>query len=293
MGNLPGMKALPYRAGRHCHGALNPLYATLSFSPDLTARLTPYGIDDPWRAYFAVRAAPLGAVGAETVTATFYNFSPGLIARHMPAVWRLASPEAVLDARIQAADSTLRRLLGESLISAPELTEAAGLALRATEACAAQARPLYAAHAGLPVPDEPHLRLWHAAGLLREHRGDGHLTVLLREGLDPVEALVTHTASGYGMRMDWARDTRGWSREDWSAAEERLRERGLLDRDGGLAEDGVALRKEIENETDRLDLAPYEHLGANGVRRLTELAATFALTAQEAGAFPDGVVGRG
>lgn len=32
------------------------------------------------------------------------------------------------------------------------------------------------------------------------------------------------------------------------------------------------LRKEIEDRTDRLDRAPYQHLGAAGVERLTELA---------------------
>ena len=118
----------------------------------------------------------------------------------MPAVWESASPEAVLAARLRAVDATLRRLLGEE---ADRLRrrwrEAAELALRAAEACTRTARPLYAAHADLPVPDEPHLALWHAATLLREHRGDGHLAALLAPELDPLEALVSHTATGKGM----------------------------------------------------------------------------------------------
>ena len=49
------------------------------------------------------------------------------------------------------------------------------------------------------MPEQPHLAFWHATTLLREHRGDGHLAALLELGLDPLEALVTHTATGKGM----------------------------------------------------------------------------------------------
>ncbi|MYS75898.1 hypothetical protein GTY88_36575, partial [Streptomyces sp. SID5926] len=70
------------------------------------------------------------------------------------------------------------------------------------------------------------------------------------------------------------------------AACDRLRGRGLLDAAGGLTEDGAALREGVERETDRLDAAPYAHLGAEGVARLTELGTGFARTALGAGAFP-------
>ncbi|MDB1089772.1 hypothetical protein PJ985_19640 [Streptomyces sp. ACA25] len=287
------MMSLPARAGRHCYGALNPLHSALYFAPDLAKELRPHGVDHPSAVYFAGRAAPLGAVGAATVSATFYNFRPELVARHVPRVWELVTPAAALEARLRATDSMLHRLLGQDALTSPEMTEAADLALRAAEGCAWYGRPLYAAHAALPVPREPHLRLWHAATLLREHRGDGHLAVLLRERLDPLEALVSHTASGHGMTPSWVLTTRGWTQQDWAGAQDRLRRRGLLAADGELTEDGMALRKEIEHETDRLDLAPYEHLGADGVQRLTELAGAFALRAAEAGAFPADLFGKG
>lgn len=287
------MSTLPPRAGRRCHNALNPLHSTLYFSPDLTQELGALGIEDPRAAYFATRGAALGAVGAGAVTSTFYNFNHELVARHLPAVWSAASPEAVLDARLRAADTTLRRLLGEEVIASAELAEAAGLALTAAGACTRHARPLYAALADLPVPTEPHLAYWHAAGLLREHRGDGHLAALLAAGLDPVEALVSHTATGKGMSPRWVLGTRGWSRADWDAAAGRLRTRGLLDDEGDLTEAGTALRAGLEETTDRLDAAPYEHLGADGVARLTDLGRGFLFTAASAGAFPDDLVGRG
>ncbi|WP_329140038.1 SCO6745 family protein [Streptomyces sp. NBC_00670] len=285
--------SLPERAGRRCHNVLNPLHSTHYFSPDLGRELAAVGVGDPAAAYLAARAAAMGAVGAGVVTAAFYNFRPGLVARHVPAVWEAASPAVVLAARVRAVDATLRRLLGEEVRTAKEVAEAAELALRAAEACTPVARPLYAAHAGLPVPEEPHLALWHAATLLREHRGDGHLAVLLAAELDPVEALVSHTATGKGMAPKWALGTRGWKREDWEAAVGRLRGRGLLDGDGELTGAGVALRREIEVETDRLDRGPYEHLGAAGVGRLTELAGELAGRVLAAGAFPAGMVGRG
>ncbi|MCX4843841.1 hypothetical protein [Streptomyces sp. NBC_00893] len=286
------MSTLPPRAGRRCHNAINPLHSTVYFSPDLGKELGELGIDDPNAAYFAARSAAMGAVGPGAVTAAFYNFNHDLVARHLPAVWSVAAPQAALDARLRAADTTLRRLLGEEVIASPELAEAAGLALRAAEGCTRHARPLYAAHADLPVPEEPHLAYWHAGTLLREHRGDGHLAALLTAGLDPLEALVSHTATGKGMSPRWVLTTRGWRRDDWDAARERLRGRGLLDAEGELTEAGVALRAELEEATDRMDAAPYEHLGAEGVERLTELGRGFLFTAASAGAFPADLMGK-
>jgi hypothetical protein len=136
------------------------------------------------------------------------------------------------------------------------------------------------------------MALFHAATLLREHRGDGHVALLMAAGLDGLEAVVTHTATGKGMTPKWVFATRGWSQEEWDAACERLRGRGLLDGDGELTEQGVALRAQIEADTDRLDRAPYEHLGAPGVERLTELGRAFARAAVGAGAFPADLVGK-
>ncbi|MFE2051639.1 SCO6745 family protein [Streptomyces sp. NPDC059459] len=283
---------LDARAGRRCHNALNTLHSTHYFSPDLGRELGALGVTDPRAVNFAARAAALGPVGAGVVTAAFYNYRHDLVARHVPAVWETVAPGQALAARERAVDATLRRLLGEEILTSPEMSEAAGLALRAAEGCARGARPLYAAHADLPVPEAPHLAYWHAATLLREHRGDGHVAALAAAGLDGLEALVTHTATGKGMTPKWIFSTRGWSREEWDAATDRLRGRGLLDGAGEPTGAGAALRDEIERETDRLDAAPYARLGVDGVARLTELATAFARTAVGAGAFPADLLGR-
>ncbi|WP_435240965.1 SCO6745 family protein [Streptomyces cucumeris] len=286
------MTSLPERAARRCHTVVNPLHSAVYFAPDYGHELARLGMEERGAVYFVSRAAAFGRVGAGVVTATFYNFKHELIARHLPKVWDVISPEAALDARLRAADSVLRRVLGDETVASKEMAEAAELALRATEACSRAARPLYAAHADLPTPDAPHLAFWHAATLLREHRGDSHLMTLVGAGLDGVEALASHAASGKGMSPKWILRTRGWNEDEWTAAQDRLRDRGLLTADNELTEAGTELRAALENETDRLDAAPYEHLGAAGVARLTELAGALTTTALERGAFPGDLIGK-
>ncbi|MEU3409050.1 hypothetical protein ABZ766_34590 [Streptomyces sp. NPDC006670] len=283
----------PHAARRCWHAAINPLHATSYFSPELFEELGALGVTHRVAVNLASRSAAMGAVGPGTVTATFYNYRHDLVSRHLPAVWDTATPEQVLAARLRAVDRSLRRLLGPETIASPELAEAADLAIRATEACTRHGRTLYAAHADLPVPEEPHLRLWHATTLLREHRGDGHLAALLITGLDPLEALVSHTATGRGMTAKWVKSIRGWEQSDLDAAADRLRARGVLDAAGELTDEGHALRERLETETDRLDAAPYEHLGAAGTARLHALGGALVRQVIGAGAFPADLFGKG
>ena len=279
--------------GRRCHNSISPVHACVYFAPEQQDALAALGLERGSMTYLAGRAAPLGAVGAGTVTATFYNFNHSHVARYVPAAWAVTTPEAVLTARLRGADRTLRRLLGRDAVESTEMVEAAGLALRATEACRREARPLYAANAELPVPEEPHLALWHAATLLREHRGDCHLTALTVAGLSGIEALVLHNATGTAPTSALFMRTRGWSAQQWGEARDRLRERGLLDEAGDLTETGAALRAEAEAFTDRLDAAPYDHLGPAATSRLTELAGGFTAILRAAGAFPAEHFGKG
>ncbi|MCZ4123447.1 SCO6745 family protein [Streptomyces sp. H39-S7] len=278
---------------RLCHQAVAPLHGCVYFSPDHADELAALGLQRGAMVYFAGRAAPLGAVGAGTVSATFYNFNHEHVERCIPAAWTLTEPQAVLGARLRGVDRTLRRLLGDEAVTSNDMAEAAELALRATEACRREARPLYAANADLPVPEEPHLALWHAATLLREHRGDGHLAALAIAGLSGIEALILHNATGTAPKAALFMQTRGWSAQQWAAAQDRLRGRGLLDESGDLTESGADLRSGAEELTDRLDTAPYDHLGPAATARLTALAGGFTRTLRAAGAFPALQFGKG
>lgn len=268
-----------------CHRVLDPLHSAIYFAPETDERLGATGLRPGRMTYFASRSAPMGAVTAGTVAATFYNFNPALVAKHIPRAWTLATPAEVLEARVELADVVLRRLLGDA-VSGPEVAEAAELAREATEACTSEGRPLYAAHAGLDWPTEPHLVLWHASTLLREFRGDGHIAALVVNGLGGLEALITHTATGRGFVPAAAKATRGWSDEEWDEASARLRAQDVLDAEGGLTDNGRALRERVEDQTNAAACAPWRHLGAEKSARLHELGRALSRAAVAAGAFP-------
>ena len=76
-----------------------PLHALLYFAEEFLVAGERAGLTGFWQTYFALRAAPLGPVGPAVVTATFYNFAPGFVARRVPAVWEAVTPAAALEAR--------------------------------------------------------------------------------------------------------------------------------------------------------------------------------------------------
>jgi hypothetical protein len=220
------------------------------------------------------------------VTATFGNFSPAIVARHVPRAWTLATPEQVLAARSAAARASLTRLLADP--PAEDVAELAGLLREACTVLTPEGRPLYAGHADQPWPEDPLLEVWHGVTLLREHRGDGHVLSLVRHGLSGLEALVTHTLTGRGFTEQAAQATRGWSAEEWAAAVAGLTDRGLV-ADGALTADGVALRAAVEQETDELSAAPFVHLGVERTERVADLGGRLSARLVANGAYPAGV----
>ena len=283
--------SLPPGTAARAHRALDTLHSLTYFVREADEQYAAIGLRSGRMHYFASRSAAMGRVGAGVVTATFHNFHPGLVARFVPSVWDVAAPADVLEARLRVADLALRRLLGTDVINGADVAEAAGLARAATEALSRPGRPIYAAHADLPWPDEPHLVLWHAITLLREHRGDGHVAVLVGHGLSGLEALVTHTATGRGFSPEAARATRGWSEAEWDAAVSALTARGLLEAEG-LAPAGLELREQLEAATDELAADPWRALGPDATDRLTEVGRALSRQAVAAGAFPPGLLAR-
>jgi hypothetical protein len=261
-----------------------PCHAVVYFSPEPRSAFEAVGLRGFWRGYFAGRAAPLGAVGAAPVTACFYGFSPGFVARALPSIWALTTPVRALEARVEGADAALRRLLDVDALH-DTIDEAARLLEDGLRACDPAGRPLYAGNAALPWPEDPVARLWHATTLLREHRGDGHVAALLTAGLDPCEAHVTQVAAT-GVTVDTIQPYRGWADEDWDAATRRLVARGWMTDAGQLTDDGRAGRDAVEEATDRLAAAPVERLGAERVKRLCALLEPIVTALVEAGELP-------
>jgi hypothetical protein len=174
---------------------------------------------------------------------------------------------------------------GPEAAAAPEVRELAGLLREACSVLTPEGRPLYAGHADLPWPDDPLLQLWHAATLLREYRGDGHITTLLLADLSGLEALITHTATGRGFLPEVAKVLRGYSDEEWAAACAALADRGLLD-DAGLTEEGRELRDRLEAETDVLSADPWLQLGPERTARVIELGKGLSARLVANGAYP-------
>jgi helix-turn-helix protein len=275
---------------RPAHDATNVLHALIYFAPEAEQQLTGVGLEPGRMGYFASRSAPMGAVGAGVVAATFYNFNPAIIADCIPRAWELASPAAVIGARFAAVDAALIRLLGPDAVASADVTTLAALVREAASACSAEGRPLYAGHADLDWPDPAHLVLWHGLSLLREHRGDGHIAALVASGLSGIEAQITHVATGTGFAPSFAQSSRGWSQQEWDSAAAGLAERGLLDQEGALTPAGQAQRDHIEQETDRMAAAPWQHLGDERTLEVIRIGKTLTRAVLSAGAIPrDGV----
>jgi hypothetical protein len=261
---------------------LEPYHGLVYFAPEATAAYEALGVIG-FDGYFASRAAPMGPVPADVVVATFFNFNPDVVRQAIPAAWQAAAPGRLVAARLEAADAALRRALGDRLAD-PGVARAAELSRAAAEGCTPAGRPLYAAHATLPWPDPPHLALWHGVTLLREFRGDGHIACLVEAGLDGVDALVLHAASGEVPRSA-LQTSRHWDDEAWEASVARLTARGLVEDDGRFTTAGAALRQQIEDRTDALALAPWVVLGVDGCDELRSLVRPLSKAIVESGTF--------
>lgn len=263
---------------------VEPLHAVTYFAPETRAATDALGLKGGWMSYFGCRAAPLGPVGPAVVTAAFYNFHPAMVARAIPDAWTYSAPQDLLGARLEAVDRAYRRLFGDDL-DAPAWREAAGLVAEAADGCDVAGRPLAAANAALDLPDRPHLRTWQCATILREHRGDGHVAALVHAGVGPAEALVLQGASGRSPR-DGLQAHRGWSVDEWAAAEARAIDDGWLTADGRLTPEGAARRERVEADTDRLARRPVEHLGLERTAELVAVLRPLAQRVMEQGEVP-------
>jgi hypothetical protein len=244
---------------------LELIHAVTYFSSEPVGALVDAGYRGFWMGYFAGRAAPLGAVGPAVVTALFYNFTQARVARALPDAWGFAPPEAALSARTAGSVAALHRAFGERHDEA--VTVAAPLVRRAAESAPPAGRALFAANSALPWPDDRLGDLWHAATLLREHRGDGHVAVLTAAGITGREANVLHSAAD-GAPREFMSVGRDYDDNEWAAIVDGLAARRLLTSGGELTDEGAAFKAELELRTDRIALSAYDVLGDGEVDAL-------------------------
>ncbi|MZF85754.1 hypothetical protein GTY56_12160 [Streptomyces sp. SID5643] len=264
-----------------------PVHQLVYFTPEVREAAEGLGLHGYWMSYFALRAAPLGTVPASVVTSCFYVFHPDRAASALPDAWALASPQQVIEARERAVGAAMTSLLGPDVVASAELAEAADLAWEAARAADTAGRVLGAANQALPRPARPHVRLWQAVTTLREHRGDGHVAVLVGRRLRPAEALVLKSATGE-TDAEFQRRIRKWDAVEWRVAQANLRERGWIDKEGRLTGTGAAAHERMEADTDAAALAPWQALGADATTRLAHLLEPLARRVLDSGIIPTG-----
>jgi hypothetical protein len=190
------------------------------------------------------RAAGLGTPAPAVVVATFGVFEPGFVGGAYELASGKVPRDEVLAARAAAATEAVAVVASDSdaaTIADPLLGVLAGVE--------GIGRPLFSGLRELPVPDEPAGRLWRAAELVREHRGDGHLAALASAGIGMVAANVL-TELWLGFRVGEYTGTRGFGPDQVGAAVAALEGEGLV-ADGQLTSAGRARRDAIEEATDR------------------------------------------
>jgi hypothetical protein len=274
------------RTARSMWTLFEPIHAVTYFAPEARAAFEGAGLRGFWRGYFAGRAAPLGPAGAPVVTASFFNFAPAFVARAIPAVWDLITPEDALRTRLAGADAALRGLLAGR---EAEAKVAADLLWQAIGELDFSGRVLAAANAALPMPNgastggeppggessgggssdggSPALaRLWQAATLLREHRGDGHFAALAAADIDGCEAVALRCCMD--LRREDIQPVRGWTDEQWDNALAGLADRGWVGADGQLTNAGQAVHDAVEDATDRAAARAWARFGAGAAAEL-------------------------
>jgi hypothetical protein len=263
---------------------LEPLHGMIYFAPEAREEYAAFGLDNQASGYFPARAAAFGRVPWQVVQATFFGFSPFAVEYGMTGAWDRVSPEDLIAARYRAADAALRRLCGD-LLEDPALKEAVDLYRAATVDLPREGRPLYAAHATLPWPSEPHLALWHGQTLAREFRGDGHLAALVAHDINAPQSLVLHGGYAGPTITGFLKQSRAWSPEQWDEAVAQLAERGWVTGDGELTDLGRQVREDIETKTDELALPMWRRIGDDGCARLREIVKPLVRAIVDGGAF--------
>jgi hypothetical protein len=244
---------MPHRA-RTAWELLEPIHAVTYFAPECREATKVLGLKGFWMGYFAARAAPMGEVGPEVVESAFYNFAPSLVRRAIPDAWQYATAAELMRVRASAAAMALRRIAPDTI----EIAAAVVPTLRqAVQAARGDGLPLFDANRAVAPRTDTVEELWQLTTTLREHRGDWHVALLRDAGIDGIEAHVL-AAAVKGISPTRLQESRGWTEDDWSAAAQRLRARGV----------DVDAYERLDDETDERALTAYTALSIGDLSML-------------------------
>ncbi|WP_051341296.1 SCO6745 family protein [Pseudonocardia spinosispora] len=271
------------RAGpsRQLRDALEPLAMHAVWSHGVNAALAERGLDF-LSAYVYGRASCLGDVPSSVVTSTFAVFPYELIDEQWTTGQGKIDRTELIELRDEATAASLRKILGD-VTTEREIVWVAGSLERAVDKADGAGRPLFSALRSAPRLTDPYGRLWRAAEMVREHRGDGHVAASVAAGLGPCEMnIVTELWLGYPMGE--YSNTRGWSREATESAIARLTVAGFI-ANWELTDDGRDFRDTIEKRTDATQRSLIDALGGR-LGPVLDRVSAWSKRCIAAGAFP-------
>lgn len=263
---------------------VEPLAAAVYFAPEAHAAYAALGDSgDFWAPYYASRGACLGETPGLVVAAAFGVFNPAHIAEQLEAAWKVAPPAQWWTARVQGATAQLERLLGEEPEGAARANE---LLRKIADASRISGHPFFAGLVSQEWPGTLVGDLWHAADLVREHRGDTHTAAYNAAGFSAVDMMIL-TELWWGLPHGLYLASRHWNAEPIDASLEWLRAEGYVDGDPPqITPAGVAARVEVEDATDVGEAYVLDALDDSEREELFAILRPMAATIVAGGGYP-------
>ncbi|MGB8860637.1 MAG: hypothetical protein WCC60_15365 [Ilumatobacteraceae bacterium] len=238
------------------------------WDPGAVRRYAAVGLPEPYAGplgYIGARCAPLASAGPDAVIAAFGSISP----LGIRGLYAVLPPERFGELWIARDEAVAEGLRGFAPGIVGPLSALSEVLWPVVEQLPVIGRVLFGAHLAMPRPIDPLLSGWHALNCLREWRGDTHWALVVAAGLTHPEASILHNA-WLGYEADWLARSRGTSEDDLTMGWLALARRGLATTDRQVTAAGIALRQQLEDDTDRLTTLPWELLGESSSVRFAE-----------------------
>ena len=263
---------------------VEPLAAAVYFAPEAHAAYAELGsLDGFWAPYYASRGACLGETPALNVAAAFGVFNPTQMVEELDAAWKIATPSQWWDARVRGATAQLERLLGEAPEGAARATE---LLRRIADASPVAGRPFYAGLISQDWPGTVVGDLWHAADLVREHRGDTHTAAWTSAGFTGPQIMML-TELWWGLPHGLYLASRHWDADAIAAGLVHLRAQGWVEGEPPIiTADGIRVRVAVEDATDVGEAAVLDVLTDAERDELFAILKPMAATIVAGGGYP-------
>ena len=264
-----------------CHAA----YAALGFAPS-PGNLGLVALPDG-PAYFTSRGSLLGQVRPGVVAAAFGVFKPDIVSAGVTLGWSLTEAPTIFAARRagRGGATRARARVGRRTGRPPRRCCSNG---RSSRSASRAGRCSRACDRGGTIRPTPWTRFFHLGDMLRECRGDAHISAWSSVALDGVEiGLLNDIYMGMPLRS-YVR-TRGLERRRVGSGCGASPPRGAGSTTTRSRHDGREAREDIERATDRQMAPALEALG-DDFDELIGLLKPWGASMRDVGAYVGGPV---